>query len=276
MKEYSEFAAQIHWNSCTNETTDDFVFQLSELAKQPPAPAKRWFYNNDEAIYADERKYIDNKQDLWALVPRKKTPLRRLLERSGRFRTFALWKQPDEKRPIHYEYITYTSDKRINRFLTIIIVAVRTVMLVILFWILSVIYLTKVKLGIITGFNALVLGLMTAATNARPFETLGATAAGVIFCYLIPTYTYIMNEIKILRHANSIPPTSEPELTPVLATKRSIQKRKSGRWLLYPCSRLNSSARVNPRCWARKKYCCRAIDTNAKRGSSQWHRVGDA
>ena len=183
LKEYSEFAAQIHSNSSTDETTDDFVLQLSELAKQPPAPArnvrslKRWFHNNDEAIHTDERKYIDNKRDLWALVPREKTPLRRLLERSGRFRTFALWRQPEEERPIHDKYITYTSDKRIDRFVTIIIVAVGTIMLVAPLWILSVINPTKVKLGIITGFIALFLGLMTAATNARPFETLGATAA---------------------------------------------------------------------------------------------------
>ncbi|GAB1217080.1 hypothetical protein ATERTT37_006303 [Aspergillus terreus] len=53
---------------------------------------KNWFYNHDGAIMPEERTYID-KNDLFALVPKDRSPLRRFFERSSHFRLFKLWRQ---------------------------------------------------------------------------------------------------------------------------------------------------------------------------------------
>ncbi len=75
------------------------------------------------------------------------------------------------------DMITYTSDKRIDRFITVIIIGVGTLMLIAPMWILQALEDAKRKLAVITAFIAVFLGLFSSMTDAKPFETLAATAA---------------------------------------------------------------------------------------------------
>lgn len=49
-------------------------------------------------------------------------------------------------------------------------------MLIVSLWVLEIVHRPYSKLGIISGFIVLFLGMTSFATAARPFETLAATA----------------------------------------------------------------------------------------------------
>lgn len=75
------------------------------------------------------------------------------------------------------DVITYTSDKRIDRFITILVVGIGVVMLIAPMWILQAVPSNSYKLAVITTFIVVFLGIVSYATVAKPFETLAATAA---------------------------------------------------------------------------------------------------
>lgn len=56
-------------------------------------------------------------------------------------------------------------------------------MLIAPMWILEFLGSGKVKLGVITGFIVVFLGLFSGMTDAKPFETLTATAGLVILLF---------------------------------------------------------------------------------------------
>jgi hypothetical protein len=168
------------------KTIDAFILQQTALKKYPAAPShdvksiRTWHDNHDGvAISSEEQNYLTHDLDLFCVVPKEKTPLRRLLDRSRRFRIHSLWKSKDARElPIYdQDLVTYTSDKRIERFVTLVIVGVGTVMLLAPMWILQAVHNDNYKLAVITAFVVVFLGLVSSATVAKPFETLAATAA---------------------------------------------------------------------------------------------------
>ncbi|KAF4628645.1 hypothetical protein G7Y89_g9509 [Cudoniella acicularis] len=165
---------------------NEFILQQTELKKYPQPfrqdlkSLRNWHHNHDNvAIATDEQAYLTHTQDLISVVPKEKTPLRRFLERSRKFRILPLWMQKaGPELPIYdKDVITYTSDKRIDRFITVVIVGIGTVMLVAPMWILQAIPNNSYKLAVITTFIVTFLGMVSYATAAKPFETLAATAA---------------------------------------------------------------------------------------------------
>jgi hypothetical protein len=162
------------------------MLQQSEMKIYPPAfkqdlkSVRNWHYNHGGvAISEDEQRYLDHELDLFCVVPKEKTPLRRLLDRSRKFRIHPFWKSKEAPElPVYdQDVITYTSDKRIDRFITVVIVGVGTVMLLVPMWILQALQNNYYKLAVITAFIVIFLGLLSYATVAKPFETLAATAA---------------------------------------------------------------------------------------------------
>jgi hypothetical protein len=75
------------------------------------------------------------------------------------------------------DIVIYWSDKRMDRFVTAVIVGCGMVMLIAPLWILQALNGTYQKLGTITGFVVAFLGMLSCTTAAKPFETLAATAA---------------------------------------------------------------------------------------------------
>ena len=119
------------------------------------------------------------KHDLFSLVAREKTPLRQLLDR---LRIHSWWK--DKRRPELPLYdknvVTYISDKRIDQFITVVIVSVGVLMLIAPMWILQALHDIHQKLGTITAFIIVFLGIVSYTTTAKPTEILAATAGLVL------------------------------------------------------------------------------------------------
>jgi len=165
----------------------ELVIQHSELRRRPPVPAKdttslsNWFSNHNKAILDEETTYIQHSEDLFAMVPPSKTPLRRLLERSSRFRLFRLWKTAS---PLDDENVHFISDRRIEFCVSAIIVLIGLFMLIVPLWVLAYTDGIATRLGIITAFVVAFLCFVSFTTVTKPFETLGAAA---VYEALFPT-----------------------------------------------------------------------------------------
>jgi len=75
------------------------------------------------------------------------------------------------------ENIHYISDKKIDRFITTLIVILGLGMLIAPLWILAFVEALKERLGVICAFIVTFVVLLSATTVARPFESLAAAAA---------------------------------------------------------------------------------------------------
>ena len=175
-----ERLALIHAIDQKLRSYNELVLQHSDLRKRPSVPRKdrtslaNWFSNNPDAILPEETEFIGHARDLFAMVPKVKTPLRCALERSSRFRLFRLWKIPP---PIEDRNIHYASDQRIDMFVNTIIAMVGLIMLIVPLWVLAFVTWVVHRLAIITSFVVVFLCFVSFTTVARPFETLGAAAA---------------------------------------------------------------------------------------------------
>ena len=127
---------------------------------------------------AEETEYIKHPSDLFSLVPRVKSPLRLLLERSSRFRLLKLWQQKtvdhsaSEDKDIHY-----FSDEKIDHFVATMIMGLGLIMLIAPLWILAFLEGLVPRLGVISAFIVLFTALLSVTTVAKPFESLAAAAA---------------------------------------------------------------------------------------------------
>jgi hypothetical protein len=166
--------------------SDELVLQHSELRSRPSVPGKdlesvkNWLYNKENAIEKAEAAYVQYVSDLAPLVPKPKSPLRRFLEQSQTFRLLRFWRIEPLPLPNDVtgedEQTHYASDKRIDVFITFIILLVGITMLIAPLWILEYVRRNVDRLGVITTFIVLFILLLSLTTVARPFETLAAAA----------------------------------------------------------------------------------------------------
>jgi hypothetical protein len=187
---YSTVSLYIQKNrTMLNNFEDEFVLQQAALRDYPntlkhaPQDIKsldNWHYNHEhKAISAQEQKYLQHSRDLFSVIPKEKTPLRKLLEKSTSFHILWFWR--DRKAPELPIYdkglITYNSDQRIDRFISALVMTVGMSMLIAPMWILEYLTTDEEKLGTITAFIVAFVALISTVTLSRPFEILGATAA---------------------------------------------------------------------------------------------------
>lgn len=163
---------------------DDFLLQQSSLRKLPQAPRrdvqslKNWHFNHDHLAIAAEEQYYLEQNDLVAIVQKDKTPFRRLIDSSRWLRTLPFWKQRERDVPDHdAAYVSYYSDRSIDRFASAIIIAIGVAMLITPLWILQAVDMFHMKLVVITAFVLVCLLLVSLAMVAKPFEALDSTAA---------------------------------------------------------------------------------------------------
>lgn len=168
------------------KSKDGFILQQTELKKLPRAPnhdiesVQNWHYNHNTAINEEEQAYLTKPHDLFALLPRTKSPLRRLLERSKVFRLWLMWRKvtSDPTLPVYdKKEFTHISDNRVDRCVNTVVVAIGIAMLVGPIWILNGLNSQKEKLATITAFVVLFLGIVGGASVAKIWEALAATAA---------------------------------------------------------------------------------------------------
>ena len=113
------------------------------------------------------------------MVPQEKTPLRKFLDTSRIFRRLTIFRKSQSPELTLYNngWVHYFSDERMNRCVTVVIVAVGTLMLIAPMWILQAMGNQQQKLCVITAFLLSFVVMISYATVARPFEILAATAA---------------------------------------------------------------------------------------------------
>ena len=139
---------------------------------------KNWHITNEDAIEENEQAYLNQTDDLFQINPRFRTPLRRFLERSTRFGWLPFFRrEPQEQSYYDPNTMYYERNGRLEGFVTITICLVGLVMLIAPLWILTYVRPSAARLGIITAFIFVFLGLIQSVTIAKPFETLAATAA---------------------------------------------------------------------------------------------------
>jgi hypothetical protein len=101
-----------------------------------------------------------------------------MLERSRWFCELRIWRNKNATAlPVYdQDLITYTSDERIDSFATFIVLFFGLGMILAPIWILSFVNPKVVKLGVITVFIVVFLGMVSYATTSSPGESLAATA----------------------------------------------------------------------------------------------------
>ncbi|CEJ82519.1 hypothetical protein VHEMI02579 [[Torrubiella] hemipterigena] len=164
---------------------NEMILQQSNIKKFTRAPSQdvksimNWHYNYDyAAIAADEQLYLNEENDLICVFQKDNTPLRRVIDSSLRLRTLSIWKRKTEDMTGYdARYVSYYSDKRIDRFASSVIVGLGAVMLIAPIWILQAMKSLTMKLVVITMFVFFFLLILSFAMVAKPFEALGATAA---------------------------------------------------------------------------------------------------
>jgi hypothetical protein len=188
VKEYSKLKlTKLRTHAILTPTPDDLLIQNSTLRTHPRAPKRNtqsisnWLSNEENAILPSEAAYISKTHDLVQLVPKAVTPLRKLLEKSTRFRLARFWEKTPPNLPTHSsahpDAVHYSSDTRIERAIGIAITLVGMGMLIAPLWVLAHTDGMWRRLSVITGFIVLFLGLLAFTTVARPFESLAAAAA---------------------------------------------------------------------------------------------------
>ena len=160
------------------------MLQHAKLQACPPVPKKditslqNWFYNNQHAILEAETDYVNHTSDLFSLVPSSKTPLRSFLEHSRHFRLLGLWREEkDDVTLPRDEHVHYSSDKKIDRVISVLIMLLGLAMLVTPLWILAFVGDLVTRLGVICAFIVLFVVLVSVTAVAKPFESLAAAAA---------------------------------------------------------------------------------------------------
>lgn len=123
--------------------------------------------------------------DLLAIVPEKRSALRRLLERNDRSWLARLFRKEiphSLKSNTKNNPLVVTDDKALEQFDRIVTGFIGLVMLIAPLWIIGSVRPYYSKVGVITGFIFVCLVLVRTGTNAKPSEALGVTAGSVSLC----------------------------------------------------------------------------------------------
>jgi hypothetical protein len=146
VRQYSNCDQRCGWHVLLTHS-DKLLIQYSALRSPSNVPKRgvdsvsNWLHNAQNAILDKEASYIGKKSDLVQLVPVCKTPLRQLLERSASFRLAKLWAKKPPDLPAYSspypELIHYSSDARIDRFISVTVTVFGLAMLIAPLWILA-------------------------------------------------------------------------------------------------------------------------------------------
>ncbi|KAI0097825.1 hypothetical protein GGR51DRAFT_552845 [Nemania sp. FL0031] len=153
--------------------------KLQTPRRQDIRSLRNWHHNHDHAaISPEEQEYLGHENDLFSVVQKDKTPLRKFIDNSRRLRTLSIWRLKNQDSPDHERgVVSYYSDKRINTFASGVVVSLGIILLLAPLWILYALQSSALKLAVITVFITTFLIILSFAMVAKPFEVLGATAA---------------------------------------------------------------------------------------------------
>ncbi|KAK8035379.1 hypothetical protein PG993_010374 [Apiospora rasikravindrae] len=161
---------------------DELLYRYTQMKSRPIAPKenlgniRNWLANNNKPIEGKELEFL-KARDLITLAKGSKSLLRRLFERYILSSTSELFGFLASRRHRDGDSTVHGQDEPIDTVIAPAIFVTAAVMLISPLWILAVTQSMFARLGIITGFNILLLAVLTSATLAKPFEIL-AVAAG--------------------------------------------------------------------------------------------------
>ncbi|KAE8442845.1 hypothetical protein EG329_002817 [Mollisiaceae sp. DMI_Dod_QoI] len=166
------------------EKYNRFVNEYYTLQSHPAAPindvksVKSWFEAYPGAISEEETLFI-SRDDLISVRPQPKSPLRNLIEsivfKIGYFPN--IFRRLPQDPLLHHDLTLWYEDDKIELVASLVIGVLGLIVFAAPFWGLEFMQSQKQKLGLITGVVILFYCIVSVATTARPFESLGAAAA---------------------------------------------------------------------------------------------------
>jgi hypothetical protein len=144
-----------------------------------------WLENKETAIAPAEVAYLNYTSDLFQLISKNKSWLRRFLEHSDLFRTFPMWPRQSpglcEDAIVDDEYVHYHDDAKIDHAIAVIILTLGMVMIISPLWLLEFTHGSKERLGIITLFIVLFILMLSVTTVTK-----SSLAAAAAYAHLFP------------------------------------------------------------------------------------------
>ena len=138
---------------------------------------EQWFANHPTAICEEEQEFILAGEDLTALRIIPKTPVRVLLEQCRPLLLSPLFRKKKKSHHVESATTSYLTDPGLDAFTNAVVISIGLMLLIGPMWTLQFVTNGVKRLGIITGFTLLFTSIVAAATTAKPFEVLAATAA---------------------------------------------------------------------------------------------------
>ncbi|KAK7911351.1 hypothetical protein PG985_013832 [Apiospora marii] len=140
---------------------------------------RNWLANNNNPIHEKELEFLKSR-DLVTLAKQPKSLLRRLFERHVLGSASELLGFLASHRHRVGDSTVHGQDEPVDAVIAPAIFVTAAVMLITPLWVLAVTQSMFARLGIITGFNVLLLAVLTSATLAKPFEILAVAAGQVV------------------------------------------------------------------------------------------------
>jgi hypothetical protein len=163
---------------------DQFIDTFSRIRQRPKADSRQIqnltneLLSDTRPIHEEEAAFASRKADLISINPTSVSPLVRLLEAVfGTLGRCVIRAKVDEEAQILNDGASYSSDSALTRLATGTIISLGLVMLLSPMWWLEFVENSVYRLAIITGFLALFMIMMSAATVQKPFEVVAASAA---------------------------------------------------------------------------------------------------
>ncbi|KAJ9605874.1 hypothetical protein H2200_009723 [Cladophialophora chaetospira] len=164
LKEYNE--SVIAFSDMRSRTTAN-ERQITNL--------ENWLYHNyPGAIDPEEHKFAKHHEDLIPILTKDRSPLRHLVEKSRKMRSWSLFSVNKEGGTSTSHFY---SGRKMDAFTNVIIIVLGLAMLFGPTWWLNSIESADGKLGIITGFTFLFTVVLVCSSVEQPFQILAGTAA---------------------------------------------------------------------------------------------------
>ncbi len=163
---------------------NDYIISYSQLSarkdvdKRDTSSVRYWLEWWPNAIRDEETGYLDHEDDLIYVTEKTYGSIRREFRKLC-FRLLPTFHR-HPKLPKGLEFIMDNIEiesTQADKFLAWVLMVLALTMLIGPLWLLSIVSSTFAKLGVITGCIIVCLVAVTATTNAKASETLGATAA---------------------------------------------------------------------------------------------------
>lgn len=139
-----------------------------------------WAKDHPNGILDTELQYVKSGDDLVYVLPKEKSPLRRIYNKAESLGLGWFRREPTDVIGYDPETTLLQEEERAEIVLNRVILVIGLLMLVGPLWILEFVRSSAQSLAVITCFIFLFLFLISFATAAKPFESLAAAAAQVV------------------------------------------------------------------------------------------------